>query len=135
MRENNFPVANTANGTSRTRVLIVDDDYAVRENISEALHLYNSQFDVATAANGYEAGEMVSSFKPDLILLNTTIETIDGPHVVKRIKGNKNTKHTKIVAFTSEDCNDLKKIGADHCVKIPVDTSALIGKLESLMNL
>lgn len=62
----------------RGRILIVDDDRAVRESLARALH--ESGYDVTTAADGHEALEQLiaGKLRPDVIVLDVLMPKING---------------------------------------------------------
>src|SRR5262245_63535257 len=59
MRENGMPLPEELReGSGRPRVLVVDDEQAIRDVIAEHLTLRAKPYEVMTAANGFEAGRM-----------------------------------------------------------------------------
>ena len=63
--------------TSPVRILVVDDDAAIRQAIAELLA--EEGFEVSCAANGAEAlRELESTTVPSLILLDLTMPVMDG---------------------------------------------------------
>ena len=59
------------------RVMIVDDDPDIRETLAELLH--DEGFDVATAANGVEALDLLASGPlPNVILLDMMMPVMNG---------------------------------------------------------
>ena len=63
--------------SSRPRLLLVDDDDAIRESLREALD--DDGFEVVTAANGLEALERLRhSPRPSAILLDLMMPVMDG---------------------------------------------------------
>ena len=58
------------------KVLIVDDD----ENICEVINMYvkSAGYDTKVANNGKEAEEIFLEYKPDIVLLDVMIPSIDG---------------------------------------------------------
>jgi CheY-like chemotaxis protein len=70
-------VAGDEEASSRPRLLLVEDDEAIRESLGEALQA--NGFDVATAANGSEAlGLLRSTPRPAAILLDLMMPVMDG---------------------------------------------------------
>ena len=66
------------------RVLVVDDDTAIREFV--ALALQDEGYAVATAADGREALERCAAFGPDLVLLDLNMPGLDGWQTRARLR-------------------------------------------------
>ena len=47
------------------QVLIVDDEASIREVLAEHLTTRSKPYEVSTAADGFEAGRLVATFRPD----------------------------------------------------------------------
>lgn len=67
----------------RKRVLIVDDESAIRESLGLLL---KNHFDVSTAGDGQEALTLLADFAPHLVLLDVMMPRLDGIETLKRIK-------------------------------------------------
>jgi len=58
------------------RILIIDDDEDVRDFLCQALQ--DEGYEVATAADGLSALELLGQVQPDLILLDALMPMMDG---------------------------------------------------------
>ena len=58
------------------KILLIEDNIDVRENTAEILILAN--YEVITAKNGKEGVELALSAKPDLIICDIMMPTLDG---------------------------------------------------------
>jgi CheY-like chemotaxis protein/anti-sigma regulatory factor (Ser/Thr protein kinase) len=67
------------------RVLVVDDEAAIRDLIAEALAAQGSR--VETAATGRETLEVLSSSPTDVLILDVTMPEMTGSELWKQIKG------------------------------------------------
>ena len=53
------------------KIMVVDDEKAIRENLSKALNFEEAGFEIiATAINGQDALDKLSLYKPDVIFLD-----------------------------------------------------------------
>jgi|GEM_PF-400177 len=69
------------------RVLIVDDEYLIRDGLARSLDWASLGFDVVeTAEHGLEALEMVKNHRPDLILTDIRMPFMDGLTLIREIK-------------------------------------------------
>lgn len=69
---------------SAPRVLVVDDDRAVRESLRRALQL--EDLEVGVAADGIEALAHIRRSPPDLLVLDVMMPGVDGLGVVRRLR-------------------------------------------------
>src|SRR5213592_4125219 len=91
------PLLNTMNGM---RILVVDDEPAVRESLRRALSLEG--YDVDLAADGAEALDAVAGHAdPDAILLDVLMPRVDGLEVARRLRAK--GVRTPILMLTARD--------------------------------
>ncbi len=118
------------------KILIVDDDKAIVEVLSQMLSFNGYQ--IEKAFDGFEAGVKITLFKPDLMILNLYMSGIDGFDVCRQIKSNPDTLHIKIMALTGfdtpENKNRIMKAGADGFLAKQVDKDELMQKIEDILN-
>jgi two-component system response regulator MprA len=67
-----------------TKVLVVDDDPAVRDALERALKAQH--YAVATAIDGHQALETVANDQPELILLDVLMPVLDGFEACRRLR-------------------------------------------------
>ena len=72
-----------ASPSPRKSVLIVEDDIAVRDAL--AFVLQHEGYETRTAASGAEALEQLRRVKPDLILLDLLLPTMDGRELRQKL--------------------------------------------------
>src|SRR6476646_760480 len=61
--------------TVRMRILVADDDPAVRESLRRSL-AFNG-YDVVTASDGQEALELIAADRPDAVVLDLMMQRLD----------------------------------------------------------
>jgi two-component system, OmpR family, response regulator MprA len=66
------------------RLLVVDDDHAVREALSRSLTL--AGYEVQAAESGAQALELVAAAPPEAVLLDVCMPDIDGLEVCRRVR-------------------------------------------------
>jgi DNA-binding response OmpR family regulator len=72
-------------GASGKKILLIDDDEALRQSLSEQLRLHE-EFDTAEAANGAVGIEMAKAEYYDLILLDVGLPDMDGREVCRLMR-------------------------------------------------
>jgi excisionase family DNA binding protein len=120
---------------NKLRVLVVDDDAAVRKVTGKALTRAGYQVDYAS--DGFEAGVKTIKFQPLVIVLDLFMPRMDGFEVCQQIKKNKDTSGIKIIAisgYVSEKNKErILSCGADSFFNKPVDFKDLTLKIEELI--
>jgi two-component system, OmpR family, response regulator MprA len=115
------------------RILVVDDEPAVRESLERALRLEN--YDVALAANGSEALAAVEERPPDAIVLDLMMPRIDGLEACRRLRAQGN--RTPILVVTARDAVSDRvaglDAGADDYVVKPFALDELLARLRALL--
>lgn len=135
MTENDIPCEMLGSGMKR--VLLVDDDEQILEVFKEALDR-DGRFEVQTAVNGYDAGMLTESFKPDLVVLDYMLPDINGDLVCERLRSKPESAATKVIFVSGviepQEIEKLRKSGADDFVPKPVDIHGLIGRIGELLS-
>ena len=118
------------------KVLVVDDDPDMVELIVNYL-VRMDEYEVGSARDGFDAGVQVTTFWPDLVILDLMMDYLDGFSVCQRIKSNDKTKHMRILVITghAEDGNIEKALacGADFCFEKPIQLEVLKRKIDALL--
>lgn len=122
-----------------TKILIIDDQPDIVEAIKIFLEKSNPHFHVRGVTNGFGAGHLIHSFKPDIVILDLFMPGLDGFAVCRDVKSNLVTKNIKIIAITGypteENIEKIKKEGADAVFAKPLDYNNLLKRIERLVKL
>jgi two-component system response regulator MprA len=115
------------------RILVVDDDRAVREALRRALTL--GGYEVQVAEDGEQALESVVQAVPDAVVLDVGLPGVDGLEVCRRLRrlGNR----VPILILTARDAVadriDGLDVGADDYMVKPFDVGELKARLRALL--
>jgi CheY-like chemotaxis protein len=108
-------------------ILVVDDNLTNRKLVSFLLG--SRGYQVRTVGDASEALEVLSSFRPRLILMDLQLPGMDGLELTRRLKADPATGHIPIVALTAYamvgDRERAAQAGCDGYVTKPIDTRAL----------
>jgi two-component system response regulator MprA len=115
------------------KLLVVDDDTAVREALAVVLGL--DGFDVSTAASGREGIKAVSAVRPDAVILDVLMPGLDGLEVCRRMRATGD--HTPVLMLTaraevSDRVTGLEAGADDYLVK-PFAREELLARLKALL--
>jgi CheY-like chemotaxis protein len=89
---------------SLTRVLVVDDQPAMRHVIGQLLD--RSRHAIAEASTGEEAMRLAAAWQPDIILLDLGLPDMDGGDVLMRLTLDPATARTPVVIVSSRPASD-----------------------------
>ena len=131
MRDNGLPIPDDLKvGSGRRRVLVVDDEAAICELLSTYLGGRREEpFEVTTATDGFEAGRLVASFRPDVVILDLKMPGVDGYQVCRSIKAGPESSNTTVIALTGfhtpETEARILECGAVKCFAKPIDPETI----------
>jgi two-component system, OmpR family, response regulator MprA len=115
------------------RVLVVDDDRALRDALRRALTL--GGYDVVAAEGGREGLERVRSSRPDVVVLDLLMPDVDGIEVCHRLRADGD--RTPILMLTARDAVDDRiaglDAGADDYLVKPFDVEELKARVRALI--
>ena len=118
----------------KSRVLVVDDEDALRQVLSA--ELVGEGYLVETASDGDEAISMVQNKKYDLLLLDIKMNKVDGFEVLKFVK--KGYPAVKVIMLTGfadlKNAIESKKLGAEDFVSKPYDLVDLLTTIERVLS-
>jgi len=96
--------------TNKKKVLIVDDEPAVRQLVRRIL---SKEYAVLEAQDGAEALNMARSHKLDIILMDMMMPKVDGLTACYVIKTDQATKEIPVVMITAVGYDLNKKLSQD----------------------
>jgi DNA-binding response OmpR family regulator len=95
--------------------------------------LRSAGFEVAIAADGFEALKISSEFEPSVVLLDIGLPDIDGFEVARRLRADAKFESVILVAFSAYGSEEsrarAKESGFDHFVVKPVSFAELLSVL------
>jgi len=114
------------------RILLVDDDNALRESLKEQLALQN-EFMVTDAASGAAGLERAKSDPPDLVILDVGLPDIDGREVCRLMR--KASIRCPILMLTGQD-SDADQVegleaGANDYLTKPFRFNILLARIRT----
>ena len=116
-----------------TRVLIVDDEPAVRAALDRALRL--DRYEVELAADGREALDRLAETRLDAVVLDVAMPGIDGLEVCRRLR--EAGDRTPVLMLTARDAVDDRvaglDAGADDYLVKPFALKELKARLRALL--
>ncbi len=115
------------------RVLVADDDRAIRESLARALTLEG--YAVLTAADGGAALEVVSNDDPDVLVLDVMMPGIDGLTVTRVLRAEGNHVPMLMLTARTETSDRVAGLdaGADDYLPKPFELDELLARVRALL--
>ena len=117
------------------RVLVIEDEAAIREMLGYAL--MKEGFEFQEAADVEQARPLVERQKPDLILLDWMLPGVSGVDYARRIRNDPETRDIPIIMLTARGGEPDKvralDTGADDYITKPFSTRELLARVRAVM--
>ncbi len=115
------------------RILLADDDRAIREALTRALSLEG--YDVVQAPDGAQALALIESSKPDMAILDVMMPNVDGLTVCRVVRAERNRLPILMLTARTETPDRVAGLdaGADDYLPKPFDLDELLARVRALL--
>jgi CheY-like chemotaxis protein len=117
--------------STRTRIVIIEDNRAAADSLCMLLDLFG--YEVRVAYNGSDGVRVAEEWPPDFVLSDIGLPGLDGYDVARELRKHPATAKSHLFALTAYGSEEAQARGKEagferHLVK-PVDTDAILGLL------
>lgn len=117
------------------KILLIEDNEMNRDMLSRRLS--RRGYEVLLAVDGPSALALTRSTRPDLILMDMGLPSMDGWEVTRRLRAQPDSQAVPILALTAHamasDRDRALQAGCDDYDTKPVEFERLLGKIEALL--
>jgi DNA-binding response OmpR family regulator len=115
------------------RVLVVEDDSAIRRGIVDALTF--AGYEILQSGNGAEAQKMAVGATYDLLLLDLVLPGVSGFDILKAVREHRPTLPVIILSARGEEADRINglRLGADDYVVKPFSVRELLARVEAVL--
>lgn len=121
---------------SKTKIAIIEDDLAI-------VQMYKTKFEkdgyeVATAGDGQSGLQLLTTFQPDVILLDLMMPNMNGFDMLQRLRQQPGGRDAKVVVLTNmgdtETATKVYKMAAnDYIVKAEMTPKEVEDRIKKLL--
>ena len=115
------------------RVLVVDDDRAIRNSLARALELEG--YLVEVAADGAAALEAIRTNRPDMAIVDVMMPNVDGLTLVRVLRAERDRLPVLMLTARTETSDRVAGLdaGADDYLAKPFDLPELLARVRALL--
>jgi C4-dicarboxylate-specific signal transduction histidine kinase/ActR/RegA family two-component response regulator len=118
------------------KILVVDDDNAIRQMLIEALTM-DHKYLVEEASNGIEASIKMGTYRPDLLILDIFMPEMDGVEVCRSIRSEPELADMKVIITTGypehPKLDEVVELGFHNILSKPFDLLKFIQDVEKVL--
>jgi excisionase family DNA binding protein len=110
------------------RLLIVDDDKSTVDAILDAIfdeadEATQGAWEVEHTDNAFDAGRLVSSFRPDLVFVDVNLPGVDAARMARAIRTDPATMQARVIAITQD--GTYRPVEFDDVINRPIAKKAV----------
>lgn len=136
MKQHKIPLDGLTTG--QIRVLIIDQDEEILSTL-KGLLTEQTNYEITTAGDGFEAGVLCQRIKPHVLLLDLHLEGGNSQRVADIVRTSDDMQLTRVIAMTSRltdgQISQLRHQGFDNVLKKPFQLRQLVEAIEKATSL
>ena len=116
------------------KILVIDDSRLVVVMLRDGLE--NHGYAVLTASDGQEGLQMVKQDRPDLIILDLQMPTMDGYDFVNELEKIQSVRTIPVIMLTADETSHvlIRMKAVNGCLQKPVHVAELVSKIRECLS-
>jgi len=116
---------------AKGQILVIDDEQAIRDLISEVLNI--AGYEVSIATDGLDGLNKIRKQKYDLIILDVNLPKLDGFAILEKVRESAPTQPIIMISARTDkdDVTHGLRLGADDYVRKPFSVEELVLRIEN----
>jgi len=116
------------------KILVVDDDVDILTLVQTLLSIHD--FNVEAILRWEDIDNRISTFRPDLVLLDVSLSGADGREICKKIKQAKETENLPVILFSanSEMGHYVQECRAETFIAKPFELGNFLQTIRTYLN-
>lgn len=127
----------TESAIRRDRIMVVDDDEAIRRYVGKLLQ--SEYYEVIPAVNGKDALNRIFEKPPDLIIVDYKMPEMDGLEFIDKLKSHSHLSLIPTIMLTATDTEETEikalGLGVDDWLQKPIHEKRLLARVKRLLKL
>lgn len=128
LRKHGMPCGEVLN-QSHGKVLVVDDDEKTFDLACKVIAQIDGKAEVSAASDVFEAGALLTSLRPDVVVLDLKMPGLDGFQVCEKIKRDRTNTDCTVIGLTGQLSPEyesrFRSCGGLKLLKKPLDVDAM----------
>jgi len=112
------------------KILVADKDRGLRQLLRAVLEA--ARFEVAEAADGLEALELIARQRPDLVILELPLPRVGGQEICRLLKTGEKTRGLPVILLSAQG-QPVPLWRAESCLPKPLLQAELLKKVQELL--
>jgi len=125
-----------AGKSRKRRILVADDSITIQKLVN--LSLADTDFEVITCLDGYDANLKAKRLRPELVLIDEQLREISGVELCENIRQDPSLLNTKVILMRAKgaggDEASIKNSPADMILDKPFDSKILLNSINQLIH-
>ena len=115
------------------RILVVDDEAAIRELLCDALE--SQGYEVYSAADGQQARDrLIRGLRPHVLVTDLMMPRMSGGQLLSWMRRDERFKNIAVVVVTAAEPTEPSRLGADMILRKPISMPGLLKTLKAQLS-
>jgi signal transduction histidine kinase/ligand-binding sensor domain-containing protein/DNA-binding response OmpR family regulator len=120
--------------SSKKVLLIIEDNYRIRQYI---VQIFRDDYEVFETDNAKDGYDMICKFMPNLVISDVMMNGLSGIDLCRRVKDDASLNHIPVILLTANTLPEIRlkgiECGADDYITKPFEKEVLVARVNGLI--